>query len=145
MISRTQLELLNSVVNEPEVLSAVAPGRQCVDLSMFFDKPGNLIFGNEHGLLAFAYLGDGIYEGHYLFTNTMNRRLAMLLARRALRVLFTRYGASAIVGVTPRGNLGARVVNRALGLQPVGSATDTAGRPCIKYRLEKTQWEASLH
>jgi hypothetical protein len=137
-------ELLNYVANQPEVICGIAPGYTGVDLSSLSAKPNTLIFGDEHGVLMFNYLGDGIYEGHYLFTDTLARRDAMKLARRAIKELFTTHCASAINGVTPRANLGARAFNRALGLVPVGEATDTAGRSCIKYRLERASWHHSL-
>lgn len=138
-------ELLNYVVNQPEVLRGVAPGYDGIDLSEISSRPNTLIFGDEHGVLLFNYLGDGIYEGHYMFTDTLGRRDAMKLARRAIKELFTTHCASSINGVTPRANFGARAFNRALGLVPVGEATDTAGRSCIKYRLERASWHHSLH
>jgi len=137
-------ELLNYVANQPEVIKGLAPGYECVNLASISEKPNTLIFGDEHGVLMFNYLGDAIYEGHYMFTDTLNRRDAMRLARRAIKELFTTHHASAINGATPRANLGARAFNRALGLVPVGETTDTMGRPCIKYRLERGQWVRSL-
>lgn len=142
-MTMTKADLLNFVVNQPEVLVQMAPNHKLVDMSSFFDRPKNLMFGNEHGVVIFAYLGDGLYEGHYLLTDTITPKEAMRLCRRALREVFTTHGASAINGATPRGNLGARAFNRALGFAPVGSTFDTAGRPCIKYRLERSKWVAS--
>lgn len=136
--------LLNFVANQPEVLAKVAPGHVSVDLSTYFNKDGNLMFGNEHGLVLLAYIGDAMYEGHYLITDSMTPREAIKLCRRAIREAFTRHGAWAINGATPRGNLGARAFNRALGFRPIGSTHDTMGRPRIKYRLERATWEASL-
>jgi len=140
-MTQTQAQLLNFVVNQPEVRAAVAPGMMSVDMSSFFDNPGNLMFGNEHGVVIFAYLGDGLYEGHYLLTDIIGRRDAFKLMRGSLREVFTKHGASAINGATPRDNRAARAVNRALGFHPVGTATGTMGRQCIKYRLERELWE----
>lgn len=140
----TKTELLNFVANQPEVLGGLAPGYQEVNLASLSEKPNTLLFGDEHGMLLFNYLGDGIYEGHYLFTDTLDRRDAVKLARRAIRELFTTHHASSINGATPRALLGARAFNRALGLVPVGETTDTMGRPCIKYRLERGRWVQSL-
>lgn len=132
-----RVELLNFVANQPEVRRVLAPGHQSIDLTHLLDDPKSCIYGDEHGLVLFVYIGDGEYEGHYLLTDTLNRKDAFAMMRRAITDLFTKQGASAITGVTPRGNLGARAVNRALGFAPVGTATDAARRPCIKYRLEK--------
>lgn len=141
MANLERANLLNYVANQPEVRTRIAPEHLEVDLSNILGHPGTMQFGDEHGLVLFTYLGDGVYEGHYLITNTMTAQAALRLCRRALWTLFTTFGAHAINGATPRGFLGARAMNRALGFQPVGSCTDTQGRPCIKYRLERKQWE----
>lgn len=135
-----QVRLLNFVANQPEVRRVIAPGHQSIDMTHFLDDPKNCIFGDEHGLVLFVYIGDGVYEGHYLLTDTADRRKCFAMIRRAITQLFTKQGASAITGATPRGNLGARAFNRALGFAPVGTTTDVAKRPCIKYRLEKDLW-----
>lgn len=136
----TRESLLNFVANQPEVRCQLAPGHQSVDLTSFLADPKACIFGDEHGLVLFIYIGDGLYEGHYLLTDTADRRQSITMIREAITTLFTTHGASAITGTTPRGNLGARAFNRALGFAPVGTTTDVAKRPCIKYRLEKDQW-----
>lgn len=137
-----QINLLNSVVNQPEMLAKMAPLYEHVDMSHFFDNPKNLIFGDEHGVVIFGYLGDGAYEGHYMLTDTLSRKAKWKLMQRALREVFTTHGAWVINGTTPRDNLAARVVNRALGFHPVGTTTDTMGRACIKYKLERDRWVA---
>lgn len=134
------MNLLDFVANQPEVLHRMAPGYAGITLSATFDKPGTLLYGDEDGLLLFAYLGDGVYEAHYLLTDSLGPKAKMARCRYALRDLFTTHAAWAITGATPRGNLGARAFNRALGLVPVGSTHDTLGRPCIKYRLERDKW-----
>lgn len=140
MISETQLQVLNSVANEPEVRAQVAPGYLSVHMDNFAKEAKNCVYGNEHGVLLMQYHGDGRYEGHYLFTATASPREVMRTCRRAIADLFTNHGASVINGTTPRGNLPARLVNRALGLVPCGETTDTAGRACIKYKLERDKW-----
>lgn len=140
-MTATQIQLLNFVANQPEVRAAMAPGLMAVDMSGFFDRADNLMFGNEHGLVIFAHLGDGIYEGHYMWTDTLSARAGLRMTRSAIRAVFTKHGARAINGVTPRGNKAARAVNRALGFHPTGSTRDTMGRECIKYTLERELWE----
>lgn len=143
-MTQTQVQLLNFVANQPEVLAQIAPGFKCVDLSRYLDMPGTLLYGNEHGVLMFVHDIERCYAGHYMFTDTARRREIMSLCRRAITDVFTKHNASAIKGVTPRGNLGARAMNRALGLLPCGFTTDTAGRDCIRYILERKTWQASL-
>lgn len=144
-MSETQANLLNFVANKPEVRQGIAPGFAQIDLSRYLDMPGTLLFGDEHGLIMFVRRLDFQYEGHYLLTDTADRRHMMQLARRAIAQLFTKEAASAIRATTPRGFLGARTMNRALGLVPCGKTTDTSGRDCIKYILERETWQASLH
>lgn len=139
-MSETQARLLNYVANQPEVLRGIAPGFEEIDLSAFFDNPANQMFGNEHGVAIFAHLGDGIYEGHYLFTSTATPQEIVRCCKTAFRELFTKHGAHAINGPTPRGNFMARAMNRALGFVPAGPCVDTARRDCIKYILERDKW-----
>lgn len=139
-----QRALLNSVANQPEVLPGIAPGRDGIDLAHFLDKPSTIMVGDEHGIILLRRDLCGQYEGHYLLTDTSDRRKMMRLARSAIAEAFTKHGASSIKGVTPRENLGARAMNRALGLLPCGNTTDTAGRDCIRYILERKSWQASL-
>lgn len=135
-----QIQLLNFVANQPEVRRGIAPGLDSIDLSSWFDDKQSCIYGNEHGLAIFKHIGDGLYEGHYLFTDALDRRDGVRLLRRAFTDLFTNRGASAINGATPRHFHGARAMNRALGLVPVGTCVDHARRECIEYRLERDKW-----
>lgn len=144
MLDSAKTRLLNFVANQPEVLPGIAPGRDCIDLSHFLDKPGTILVGDEHGLILLVRDLCGQYEGHYLITDTADRRKMVKLARLAIAEAFTKHGASSIKGVTPRGNLGARALNRALGFTPTGLTTDTARRDCIRYILERETWQASL-
>jgi RimJ/RimL family protein N-acetyltransferase len=138
-----RVRLLNFVANQPEVRRELAPGHHSIDLEYLLDDPKSCMFGNEHGLVLFIHIGDGLFEGHYLLTDTADRRASVAMIRRAITALFTKGGASAITGVTPCANLGARAMNRALGFVPVGTATDAAKRSCIRYRLEKSSWVPS--
>lgn len=135
------LELLNFVANQPEVLPNVAPGVDAVDLSKFFRNPNNRLFGDDRGVVIFGDHGSGIYEMHYLFTDALRGRKALLVSRDAIRIMFTLHGAQAICGAVPRSHMAARVMSRALGFRPVGTATDNSGRACITYLLERASWE----
>lgn len=138
------VELLNFVVNQPEVLQEVAPGYESVDLSQFFTKPENKWFGDDTGVVIFGYRGRDIYEMHYLFSGAAHGQKALRTVQEAFTKMFTEHGAVAIVGATPRDNLPARMMNRALGGRPVGENTDASGRPCIIYKLERKSWATSL-
>jgi hypothetical protein len=134
------LELLNFVANQPEVLQEVAPGYAWVDLEKFFRNPNNKMFGDDRGVVIFAQIAGGAYEMHYLFSDAVRGRRAMLVARNAMEKMFTSHGATSIGGAVPRTHLPARVMTRALGFRPIGTTTDLAGRPCIVYKLERGEW-----
>lgn len=137
------IELLNHVVNQPEVLAEIAPGYERVDLSRFFDHPRNMMCGDERGVLLFAYRGQDVYELHYCFTAQLRGRAALQAVRAALKTVFTRHNAVAICGATPRDNRAARMMNRALGARPIGVSVDIHGRTCINYVLERVRWAKS--
>lgn len=142
-----QKQLLNSVMNAPDVLPFVAPGFMVVDGSAFLDQPGCYIFGDDRGLVLFKKVDEGhegfeggVYEMHYLLTYRMRGAAGMRRIREAIADLFTKVDACAITGATPRDNFSARAVNRALGGRPCGTTIDSLGRDCIIYILERATW-----
>lgn len=136
--------LLNYVANHPDVLPNVAPGYAAIDLAGFFAEPRNVMFGDENGLILFVLLPDGeTFEMHWLLTRAIRGKAALGMARNAVMTMFTSYDCCAIVGATPRENLAARRMNRALGGLPVGVSQDSQGRPCINYKLERRRWAKS--
>lgn len=137
-----RVRLLNRVANRPDILAAVAPGFKHIDLAPFFNHPKNVMLGNSRGVLLFAWKGNGVYEMHYLFTGIMRGRDALRATKMALRAMFTKHCATAICGATPRENRAARAMNRALGARPTGVSTDSLGRACIDYILERDTWAA---
>jgi hypothetical protein len=135
-----QSDLLNRIANQPEVRQNIAPGYEAIDLSLFFNSPANVMIGDERGVVLFAPIKPGLYEMHYLMTNSTRGPAALRAIKAAIRALFTYYPAYAITGSTPRDNFAARAVNRALGGRPIGVSTDTSGRCCIDYVLERATW-----
>jgi hypothetical protein len=142
MTQSAEIELLNRIANSPEVLLEVAPGYLVVDMSTFFGNPRNVMLGDERGVVLFADQGAGRYEMHYLLTKALRGKSALYAIKEAIRALFTHHHASAITGATPRDNLAARAVNRALGGRPYGVCKDSLGRDCINYVLERATWVA---
>ncbi len=140
----TQIALLNLLVNQPEVLPHMAPGYWRVDMRGFFDRPGNLIVGDAHGVVLFAPMGDGKYEAHYMLTSSLRGRDRFQRIKEAFTALFTYRDAVAIVGAIPRENRASRVMSRALGCRPIGEKVDSQGRPAIIYILERKTWATLL-
>lgn len=135
--------LLEHVANHPDVLRFVAPGYQHIDLSCFFTNEANVMFGDHRGLLLFLAQPDHTFEMHWLLTEAIRGRSALLMAKNAIKTMFTNFDACAITGSTPREYRAARTMNRALGGVPTGVSTDSTGRPCINYRLERVTWAKS--
>lgn len=138
------VEMLNYVANHPAVLPHIAGNASGIDLSPFFTVPENVMFGDHRGLILFLWQGEHIYDMHWLLTDEIRGKDALGMARNAIGTMFTKFDCCAITGATPRENLAARRMNRALGGQPVGESIDSLGRPCINYRLERRTWATSL-
>lgn len=139
-----RIELLNDIANRPEVLDGCAPGYAGLNLAEFFNEPNNIMLGDERGVLLFAYSDrTDSYEMHYLFTHELRGQAALKACRAAIKTVFTRTGAAAIFGATPRENRAARAMNRALGARPIGVSQDSQGRACINYILERATWAIS--
>lgn len=135
-----QLALLNMIANRPEILTQVAPGYANVDMAPFFTNPNNMLVGNEHGVVIFIHLGEGIYSCHILLTETLRGRDALTALRMSFTALFTNRNCVAITGLIPRENRASRVIVRALGCRPIGSALDATGRASISYIMERGTW-----
>lgn len=136
-------ELLAHVANHPDVLRFIAPGAGSIDLGAFFEVEENVMFGDERGLLLFLAQPDHTFQMHYLLTEAIRGRVALKMAKNAIKTMFTNFDACAITGSTPREYHAARMMNRALGGVPVGVSQDSKGRPCIDYRLERVTWAKS--
>lgn len=135
-----QVQMLNTIANQPEILPFVAPGYWRVDMADFFERPGNMMLGNDRGVVLFAPMGEGLYNCHFLFTSSMRGADALKAIKMAFSSLFTYRNCVAITGLIPRENRASRAMARALGCRPIGFATDDQGRPCISYMMERTRW-----
>ena len=133
-------ELLNRIANEPRNQQQL--GYTDIDLSGFFERPGNVALGNDKGVALFAYLGRNKWEGHYIFSSEMSGDESIVLAREILDLMFTKLNASAILGQVLADNRPARHLTRALGFAPVGTSVSPSGRSCVNYKLERAHWAA---
>lgn len=141
-MNREAISLINQLANEPRNLAMM--GLEWVDLSPFFDRPGNVALGDASGVALFCETEPGVYVGHYLFSSNLSGKQKLAHAKRIIDALFTQHGAKAILGETPKSNLAARQFTRALGFTPQGTTADHLGRSCVVYRMERSKWVASL-
>jgi RimJ/RimL family protein N-acetyltransferase len=130
-------EELNALVSDAAVLEQLGLVR--LDLSGFFERPGNIALGDASGAALFGHRGHGVYEGHYIFSPGCRGKVALARAKAFLETMFTKYGAHLIVGQTPEGNKPARLFSRALGFTPQGTSVCN-GRLCVIYHMEREQW-----
>lgn len=134
---------LNRLANHPNILPELAPGHEWCTLEKLYHHPATLIVGDNLGVIVMTCSDNaGILVWHWLLTPCMRGAKALALGRAALTKAFANPEIRAISGATPRSNRAARLMNRALGARPIGYTTDTAGRDCIIYILERAQWEA---
>ncbi len=135
-----KIALVNMVANQPEVIRWVAPGADRVDLSRFFDNPGNLMLGNALGVILFGYMTEGFYCAHFLLTDSLRGPDALRAIKMAFDSLFTYRNCVAITGLIPRENRASRAMVRALGCRQIGQALDQHGRACNSYIMERSTW-----
>src|SRR4051812_7798804 len=84
--SVTAAGILNLVANDPDVLRSVAPGLSVLDLSSFFEQPGNLMFGDFDGVVLFTPLAEDAtyYEMHLMFTERRRGKALLTQTRSAI-------------------------------------------------------------
>lgn len=140
MNKEEQVQLLNMLANQPEIRPHLAPNHLRLDLTDFFNSDANMIMGGPRGVVAFIFLGKGVYSAHYLLTSSLRGQEAMAFIKSCFTALFTYRDALAITGSIPRENLASRVMTRALGCRPIGECIDTQGRACTNYIMERRRW-----
>jgi len=137
--------LLTLLAHHPDIQPWIAPGMGQIDLSEW-NVPGAYIFGDFDGAVLFRELPHlpGAYEMHYLFTEMRRGKEALDWIRYCVTSMFTEHDATVICGAVPREHRASRVMSRALGAQPIGSHTDSFGRACVVYTIEREPWVRSL-
>ncbi len=134
---------VEEAINHKANVGHFAPPGEHVDCGAFYRANGgrNVALTAGAGVMLFCPLEDDEYEVHFAFTPPIRGPHALSVARTMLDHVFTHYGPNAIVGLPPRDNRAVRTVGYLLGFRPTGKVTtDSLGRECIEYRLEREQW-----
>lgn len=140
MIDRRQA-IINLWANDVSIQPHVAPGFPLMDYGTFFDNPRNVMTEHKHGIALFIYIGNGDFDGHFLFGPNLRGKDAVSAAQAMINDIFTVHHANSILGKTPVENRPARLVSRALGFIPYGrGSVDTFNRPCVDYVLSRNEW-----
>jgi hypothetical protein len=137
-------QLLTYVANRPEVLRGFGHDWEQHYTEAFLQQRNNIMLGDERGVALFFGKGAGVYQGHYLFTEALRGRAALLRAKEFLGDMFTTHGACVIKGTVPRSNRASRALTRALGFRPIGTSIDSFGRPCLDYTMDREPWVTLL-
>jgi hypothetical protein len=124
----------------------LAPGVGRLNADPFYIGPYNIgvATGDDRALALFSHLGRDVYEAHLICDEPWRGKEAVRFGAAAVGLVFTARDASAIAACIPELNRQSRRVCRAIGGKPVADTIDSLGRRCIRYRLERAAWEASL-
>lgn len=129
---------LNQIVNEPDVLAAVNPTVDFLDLSWVTNTPGVLVKGCEavSGAVLLIPYPDNSYEIHWFMPGNAN----LPAIKKIVDWMFERTNTEFLFGPTPASNIAARTVNRWLGGRIIGTHIDEFGRPCVTYAMSREEW-----
>ena len=135
---------LDYLVNHPKISkNCGVPEGLRVDMSPVAKTPRSVGListtpGAAGGLL-FGYLGDDVFDIHFMFIPGGSGKALLCVGRAMLQEMFTNRGACAIKGFPPRGNRAVRIVGVALGFikTPDTLITNTFGQVCDVYELRK--------
>lgn len=132
---------LERIINQPDVKEGLAPGYGRIDFSEFYNNKGNFFLRRNNGALIFASNGKGEFEVHVAFPPEMRGAFAVKMAKDMVQEAFTRKNVRAIYGLTPIGDLPARMFARACGFHPVGKRYDRGGMLCVEYYADRSTWD----
>lgn len=132
------LNALNEVANDPEVLAAINPFADRIDLQWVYDKPGVMVKGcyGVRGCVLIIPWPDEVKEVHWF----MPGNGGMEAISTIVDWLFERTTTDCLFGNVPSANLAARFVNRWLGGKIVDELTDAHGRPAVTFSLSREAW-----
>lgn len=87
-----------------------------------FDEK-NIALASGDNVSLFEYQREGVYYGHYFFTDARGRS-AITLAKEMLSEMFNNREASVIIGITPNDNKAALWMNKKLGFTTVETGSE---------------------
>lgn len=132
------LNEFNEIANDPDVLVAINPFVDRIDLAGIFKTPGVWVKGCDgvRGAALIIPWPDNAREIHWYFPGNGG----MKAIRAIVDWVFERTNTDILFGNTPKANLAARVVNRWLGGQTIGELLDDHGRPAVTFSLTREAW-----
>ena len=135
---------LTYLANHPGIADAMGlRDDQHISMANFYtNNEGNIALSCPLGAMAFAYVGDGEYECHWLFIPGGGGKEIKACATKMHDEMFTKHNARVIKGYPPRGNRAVRVMGTALGYTKIAGTenTDDFGRICDIYEMRREQW-----
>lgn len=132
------VKLAESILNHPSVRPFVLAGhRGKIDAEQLVQLPNVAVANTEGGLVLFAPLGAGVYDGHIFCVAGSRGAAALRLGKVALQRIFADHRASKVVASVPLALPAARYLCRRLGL--VAVSQDLFNE---YFEVEAVQWVA---
>ncbi len=138
----TDVDLLNRVVNHPEVSKWMVGILPPYDMSPLLENPDNIFLANEHGGFLYLKQEHSVYEVHTQFLPE-GRGNSAPLARESVFWMFTQSDALAITTYVPKDNPKAKRLTLATGFTLWGEMM-VNGYECEVYMLTLKEWAKSL-
>lgn len=132
------LNEFNEVANAPEVLAAINPQKNRIDLAWIYETPGVWCKGCDgvRGCALIIPWPNNTREIHWFLPGANSTKAI----RAIVDWVFERTDTTILFGNTPKSNLHARIVNRWLGGRVVGELVDDLGRPAVTFSLSRDEW-----
>ena len=145
-MDKASTDELDYLANHPRIKPATGVDEdKVIRMAAFYNRPRNVAFKCPIGCMLFAYEGDDVFIGHFMFIPGHHGKLIKGYAQGMLDEMFTSQGAHVIRGYIPRENRAARVMASALGFTQISQDTvDAMGRPCVTYEMSKELWGTLL-
>lgn len=137
-IRTISLNEFNSIANEPDVLTAINPTIERIDLEPIYSKSGVRVIGcaDVNGCALLIPWPNSTYELHWFMPGNASVEACAAIVDYIFETTTTDY----LFGATPKHNIAARIVNRWLGGKIVGELVDDYKRPCVTYALSREEW-----
>lgn len=132
------LNEFNAVANDPEVLAAINPFINRIDLAWAYQQQGNWCKGVDgvRGCALVIPWPDNAREIHWFFPGNAGIKAIKTI----VDWIFERTDTDILFGNTPKANLAARIVNVWLGGKIIGELTDDHGRPAVTFSMSREAW-----
>lgn len=97
------------------------------DVKEWLSNPNNIFIKQNDDYALFEKVKEGIYEGHYLFSEETKGAKALEVATDILEKFFIEYNPNAIRGLVPTRDRKTKWITRQLGFSSLGEISTPDG------------------